>query len=82
VLQGSSIAVPGFHVHFLSSDRRRGGHVLDCTINVGSILMHPVFKMVMAFPRSDEFLQADLSNDCMQDIEAAERGNPQKELVV
>jgi alpha-acetolactate decarboxylase len=47
--------------------------VLDCSINVGSVLMHPIIKMAVAFPRSDEFIQADLSKDCKQDIEEAER---------
>jgi acetolactate decarboxylase len=26
---GESVEVPGFHLHFISADRRRGGHVLD-----------------------------------------------------
>lgn len=26
----SSLNVPGYHLHFISSDRSRGGHVLDC----------------------------------------------------
>jgi acetolactate decarboxylase len=24
--------VPGYHLHFVTKDRRRGGHVLDCTV--------------------------------------------------
>jgi acetolactate decarboxylase len=27
---GLGIGVPGYHLHFVSSDRRRGGHLLDC----------------------------------------------------
>lgn len=27
---GLGVGVPGYHLHFVSADRRRGGHVLDC----------------------------------------------------
>ena len=29
---GLGVGVPGFHLHFVSADRRRGGHVLDCRV--------------------------------------------------
>jgi hypothetical protein len=74
-LQGSSIAVPGFHLHFISSDRKRGGHVLDCVLTAGSILMHPLFRTEADMPHSLDFLQADLSHDPKEDIEEAERGS-------
>jgi hypothetical protein len=41
--------------------------------------MHPIFKMVTAFPRSDEFRHADLRNDCKVEIEEAERGVSRQE---
>ncbi len=33
----SGINVPGYHFHFISEDRKKGGHVLDCSLMSGSI---------------------------------------------
>lgn len=35
---GSSINVPGFHLHYLSGDRKRGGHLLNCVIKAGATI--------------------------------------------
>lgn len=29
--------VPGFHFHFVSEDKKRGGHILDCMIENGTV---------------------------------------------
>lgn len=29
--------VPGYHVHFVTEDRTRGGHVLDCSLTSGTV---------------------------------------------
>jgi acetolactate decarboxylase len=31
------LEVPGYHLHFISDDRTRGGHVLDCQLNHGTL---------------------------------------------
>src|SRR5262249_60113499 len=31
------LSVPGYHWHFLSDDRKVGGHVLDCRIRSGRV---------------------------------------------
>lgn len=33
----AGVEVPGFHLHFLAEDRRAGGHVLDVTLEQGTI---------------------------------------------
>lgn len=35
---GASINVPGFHLHYLSGDRKRGGHLLNCLIKAGATI--------------------------------------------
>eukprot|EP00955_Chlamydomonas_euryale_P062995 358524-Chlamydomonas_euryale.AAC.1 len=35
---GASINVPGFHLHYLSNDRQRGGHLLNCMIKAGATI--------------------------------------------
>jgi hypothetical protein len=33
---GSNLNVPGFHFHFLSADKQRGGHVLQVEVREGA----------------------------------------------
>ncbi len=35
----TSVNVPGFHFHFVSKDRKNGGHMLNCKIKSGKILI-------------------------------------------
>jgi acetolactate decarboxylase len=68
-----SFSVPGYHFHFLSTDRRRGGHVLDCSaadVKIGGCAMH---EMHVSLPETAEFLRADLSRDPSDDLMSAER---------
>jgi len=68
-----SFSVPGYHFHFLSSDRKRGGHVLECSavdVTIGGCAMH---EMHVSLPETAEFLKADLSRDPTGDLMGAER---------
>lgn len=39
--------VAGYHLHFISRDKKHGGHLLDCNILKGSIEMEQVNKIFM-----------------------------------
>ena len=39
---GSNLNVPGFHFHFLSADRQRGGHVLQLRMEQGTAWLQEV----------------------------------------
>jgi acetolactate decarboxylase len=68
-----SFSVPGYHFHFLSADRKRGGHVLECKavdVTIGGCAMH---EMHVSLPETTEFLKADLSRDPSDDLMSAER---------
>jgi acetolactate decarboxylase len=70
-----SFSVPGYHFHFLSADRKRGGHVLECQAKdatVGGCTMH---EMHVSLPETAEFLNADLSRDPNDDLMSAERNH-------
>jgi len=69
-----SINVPGWHLHFLSTDRHGGGHVLDCEASQLHVQMHELSDVRIAMPETPAFLQADLSQDPSRDLEKAERG--------
>jgi acetolactate decarboxylase len=70
-----SFSVPGYHFHFLSTDRKRGGHVLECSaadVTIGGCAMH---EMHVSLPETAEFLKADLSRDPNDDLMRAERNH-------
>jgi acetolactate decarboxylase len=72
----SSFSVPGYHFHFISDDRTRGGHVLDCAANHVPIGACSIADFRVALPETVEFLQADLSRDPNADLMTAERMHP------
>lgn len=44
-----SVGVPGFHLHFLSDDRTKGGHVLDLQADSLSIALDPTPRLTVDF---------------------------------
>ena len=52
----------GFHFHFLTADRRTGGHVLDCVAQDVTIEVDITDGLDLVLPESDAFLDADLSD--------------------
>lgn len=37
-----SLNVPGYHLHFVTEDRKQGGHLLECSLQEGTLQMDPV----------------------------------------
>jgi acetolactate decarboxylase len=70
-----SFSVPGYHFHFLSNDRQRGGHVLECKaleVTVGGCAIN---EMHISLPETEAFLRADLTRDPSSDLMSAERNH-------
>lgn len=72
----SSLSVPGYHFHFISDDRSRGGHILDCAARSVSIRACSIADFHVALPETVEFLRADLRRNPNGDFETAERMHP------
>jgi acetolactate decarboxylase len=70
-----SFSVPGYHFHFLSSDRTRGGHVLECKALDVTISGCAINEMHVSLPDTEEFLKADLTRDSTDDLMRAERNH-------
>jgi len=68
------INVPGFHLHFLSDDRRHAGHVLGFTLSQGTAMLDLTPGWQIALPETWDFLQADLAADRSGALHAVERG--------
>ena len=66
----SSIAITGYHLHFISDDRNHAGHVLRASGRDLALALHLEADLHLALPENAAFLQADLS------------GNPEAALAV
>jgi acetolactate decarboxylase len=59
----SSFNVPGYHFHFISGDRTKGGHVLDCSAKSLRVGVQMLCEYDVRLPDKGSFLTTDLSND-------------------
>jgi len=72
-LYGRGIGVPGGHVHFITADRSRGGHVLDFQLVSGTIEICVGTDLDLRLPLDAEFEDAELSPpDLDAQVHAAE----------
>jgi acetolactate decarboxylase len=66
--------VPGFHLHFLTADRRAGGHVLDLVLGRGELAIDTTARFHLELPTDPAFLHADLGHERGDALDRAERG--------
>jgi len=68
-----TIEVPGYHLHFITSDRTAGGHLLGCSGRNLTVQIEQVSDLQVALPENEEFLRADLTRDTSKELDTAER---------
>jgi acetolactate decarboxylase len=68
-----TILVPGYHLHFLSEDRRSGGHLLGCAGRRLRARVRREADFRVSLPESTSFLRADLTRDVAADLDQAEK---------
>ncbi|WP_263356768.1 acetolactate decarboxylase [Acidicapsa ligni] len=73
-----SVDIPGYHFHFLSKDRTKGGHVLECAGADIRLQIEIVKEFHLSLPDTEEFLQADLTVDLSKDLSAAEGNHSER----
>ena len=70
----AGLNVPGFHFHFLSRDRSRGGHVLGLEAGSGTIALAPLADVSLRLPDAvPGFAALDLAGDTAADTDKVER---------
>jgi acetolactate decarboxylase len=68
----SSFSVPGYHFHFISKDRAKGGHVLDCSAMALRAGIQMLSEYVVRLPEAGSFLKENLAVDTTKDLAKAE----------
>ncbi len=68
-----SLNVPGMHLHFLSEDRQRGGHLLACSIKKVRVEIQFLYALELSLPHSIDYLMWDFDRDVRGDLDKAEK---------
>ena len=71
----SDLNAVGWHLHFLSKDKDKGGHVLGLRIADAVLTWDDTAGFQMQLPKNDMFDGFDLTIDQTEDIEKAETNN-------
>ena len=69
----SALNIAGYHFHFLSEDRAKGGHLLECSGKHLRVRVDRLNDFHLSLPESEEFLRADLTKDTSKELAYAEQ---------
>eukprot|EP00887_Chlorella_sp_A99_P002630 scaffold6.g2630.t1 len=70
---GHSLTVPGFHLHMLSADLTKGGHLLNMDLARGTAWIQPLYAMETELPHSESFAAANLEGNHGAELERLEK---------
>ena len=66
------INMPGWHLHFLSEDRSKGGHVFDVCIREGTVKVDKITNIYINLPKEAAFDTYTLKQDLQEEIKSVE----------
>jgi acetolactate decarboxylase len=69
----AGVNLAGYHFHFLTTDRRAGGHLLACRIKQVRVELARLADFRLRLPGTAAFSRTDLSGDKKQEIEKVEK---------
>ena len=69
----AGVNVPGYHLHFISQDRSRGGHILAFELVTGTARVDVLDRFEMQLPATEDFATVDLARDRQQDLKGVEK---------
>ena len=67
------INVPGYHLHFITEDKKAGGHMLECQMRNVNIDIDYTAKFFMVLPKHSEFYKVDLTKEKQTELEKVEK---------
>ena len=69
----SSLNSTGWHFHFISADKKRGGHVLGLNLATGEAQFDKTDAFNMNVPKKNNFHALNFNQDLKEDIRKAEQ---------
>lgn len=66
------INMPGWHLHFLSEDRSKGGHVFDVSLREGEAKVDKITNIYINLPNEAVFDTYSLKQDLQEEIKSVE----------
>lgn len=71
----TGVAVPGWHLHFISADRRQGGHILEIASGAGTTMgLDELSSFTVQIPVGTDFTRTNLSQDLSSELDVVEKG--------
>lgn len=67
------INVPGYHFHFITENKKAGGHLLECLTENVEIEIDFTGNSYLALPEDEEFYKAELSKENRAALEKVEK---------
>ncbi len=70
------INAPGWHLHYVSADRMRGGHVFDLDMVAGTATINKISRIEIQLPREaafDTYSLKQVSNEEIKEVEQADK---------
>ena len=67
------VNVPGYHLHFITEDRKAGGHILDIQVANATAQVDVTAGFAMQLPTSGDFYEVDLTGDLQEELEKIEK---------
>lgn len=68
----ADLTVPGLHLHFLTEDRQRGGHLLACTTSRMTVSLQHLPRLEVELPVSIDYMTAEFTRNLRADLDEAE----------
>lgn len=69
----AGVNMHGWHFHFLSADKTKGGHLLDAVVASGIVEVDSIDQLVLALPDTADFASAPLGADISEVIKRTEK---------
>jgi acetolactate decarboxylase len=69
----AALSVPGYHLHFISKEKDKAGHVLELSGKNLCLELEPKTSIATLLPQNEHFLQAELACDPTADLAIAEK---------
>ncbi|MHC1631895.1 MAG: acetolactate decarboxylase [Methanotrichaceae archaeon] len=67
------VNVPGYHLHFLTDDKKAGGHILDFQLDDSEVEVDLTSDFFMILPTEGDFYSVDLTQDLHSELEKVEK---------